>query len=337
MTSRITAPETDATNIAPPPSLRGRLDALDVARGLALVAMASYHLAWDLSFFELISADVAGDPGWRAYARAIAASFLLLVGVGLVLGHGGGLRRRPFLIRLAKIVAAAALISAATYVAFPDTFIYFGILHHIALASVVGLAFLRLPAMVTLAAAALALVLPSLVVLPAETGALGWWTGLTEWVKPANDFVPLFPWISAVLAGIGVTRIAIRAGLVARIGRWRASAMPVRLLASAGRHSLAVYLIHQPLLYGLVWLAATLLPADPAVERARFIDACEASCRDMSGEAALCTAHCGCIGDRIAAEGLFGTRRNAMSSGDPEDIRRVESASAACAAELTGD
>ncbi|MBL6431716.1 MAG: DUF1624 domain-containing protein [Alphaproteobacteria bacterium] len=43
----------------------GRLDVFDIARGLALLAMAVYHLAWDLSWFSLVDWRVAKDPAWR--------------------------------------------------------------------------------------------------------------------------------------------------------------------------------------------------------------------------------------------------------------------------------
>ena len=133
---------------------QGRFDGVDAARGAALVAMAVYHLGWDLSFLGLVVTDVIAHPVWRALGRATAASFLFLVGVGLVLGHGGGLRARAFLRRLAIVAGAAALVSVATRFAFPNDWVYFGILHCIAVASVIALPFVRAPVPVTLAAAA---------------------------------------------------------------------------------------------------------------------------------------------------------------------------------------
>jgi uncharacterized membrane protein len=67
-----------------------RWDAVDVARGVAIVAMISYHFAWDLSFLELAPIQVVGDPAWNVYARAIAGSFLALAGLGLSLAHARG-------------------------------------------------------------------------------------------------------------------------------------------------------------------------------------------------------------------------------------------------------
>ena len=72
----------------------GRIEAVDAARGAALLAMAIYHFSWDLSFFQLIATPVATDPAWKWFARAIAGSFLFLVGVSLVLGHRERIRWR---------------------------------------------------------------------------------------------------------------------------------------------------------------------------------------------------------------------------------------------------
>ncbi len=304
-----------------------RLDVIDIARGVALLAMASYHFAWDLAFFGFIDQDVTGDPGWRLYAHLIAASFLLLVGVGLALGHDGGIRWRGFFRRFVRILLAAAAVSAATYVAFPDGFVYFGILHHIALASLVGLAVLRAPPAVVLAAALAALVMPAVVTLPGEGGPMVWLTGLADWVRPSNDFVPLLPWIAAPLAGIAVTRIAIRHGLVVQLVMVRARARFARGLAWLGRHSLAVYLLHQPALYGLVLAASLVVPADAVRERTRLVDGCIASCADMGGDAALCERHCGCVADRLDATDVFRHRQ-----AEAADRMLVEEASAICAA-----
>ena len=122
-----------------------RIAAIDIARGLALVAMAVYHFAWDLEFFGYAVPGTTLQPEWKYFARAIASSFLMLVGISLVLGHQHGLNMRAFGIRLSKVALAAGLISLVTWVAMPGGFIFFGILHSIALGSVLALAFLKLP------------------------------------------------------------------------------------------------------------------------------------------------------------------------------------------------
>ncbi|UXN73952.1 DUF1624 domain-containing protein [Devosia sp. A8/3-2] len=110
-----------------------------------IIAMIAYHLCWDLSYFRFIAADVGYDPQWVVIARTILSVFLFLVGVGLVLGHGRTIRWRAFWKRWVFVAAGALIITIATWFAFPDSFVYFGVLHAIALFSLMALPFLRAP------------------------------------------------------------------------------------------------------------------------------------------------------------------------------------------------
>ena len=102
------------------PQPKGRIDAIDIARGAALVAMAIYHFAWDLEFFGYAPPAMTAVGGWKLFARCIASSFLFLVGVSLFLGHGKGIRWAGFLRRLAMVAGAALAISIVTYIAMPE-------------------------------------------------------------------------------------------------------------------------------------------------------------------------------------------------------------------------
>jgi uncharacterized membrane protein len=150
------------------------------------------------------------------------------------------------------IAGAAALVSVATLIALPEAWVIFGILHMMAAASLIGLIVPRLPALVALAAAALALYLSRTVFLPAFDASWLVWTGLGTTVPLSIDHVPVIPWIAPYLAGLGIARLVwpqgpgVAAGWPA--GRfWQALGWP-------GRHSLAVYLVHQPVLIALLWL-----------------------------------------------------------------------------------
>jgi uncharacterized membrane protein len=238
-------------NAAPPG--HSRIVALDLARTLALIGMAVFHFTWDLEFFGYITPGTTLQGGWAIFARLVAASFLFLVGVSLVLAHGDGIRWPGFLRRLAMIAGAAALITAATAYAVPHAFIFFGMLHSIAVASVLGLLFLRAPPWLLLAAAVAVWLLPALAASPAFDTRWLAWTGLAATPPASFDFVPVTPWFTATLAGIAFARGADRAGLWTRL-RAREPGPLLRALAWPGRHSLAVYLLHQPVLLGLLWL-----------------------------------------------------------------------------------
>lgn len=277
-----------------------RIAAIDIARGAALLAMAVYHLGWDLEFFGYMEPGTTVSGVWRLFARSIATSFLFLVGVSLFLAHAERVRWPGFGKRLAMVAGAAALITAATWFAFPEGFIFFGILHHIALASLVGLAFLRLPAWLVLAGAAAAVAAPHFLRSPLFDHPALWWVGLSSVNPHANDYVPFLPWFGAVLAGIAAARIARDSGILTRLatlkpGRW---STPLTL---AGRHSLAFYLLHQPVLIACVWGLAQVWPAAQASPETRFTQACAVQC-GQSHDEAFCRAYCTCFTGVLAAE-----------------------------------
>ncbi|MBX3579870.1 MAG: DUF1624 domain-containing protein [Rhizobiaceae bacterium] len=305
-----------------------RIDVIDLARGAALVAMAIYHFTWDLELFGYVEAGTTAVGGWKLFARSIATSFLFLVGVSLWLAHGRGIRWRGFWQRLAMVAGAALVITAATWFAVPDAFIFFGILHQIAVASVVGLAFLRLPAVVTLAAAAAVVALPFVYSADLFNHPALWWVGLSTVFPRSNDYVPLFPWLGATLAGIGVARLGASSGVLERLaalrpGRWS------RPLRFAGRHSLAVYLLHQPVLIGAVWIAAQVLPPAGQPE-AQILRSCEQECGQLR-DAAFCQPYCVCVLDRLQKEGMLDT--GAMDASDAATNAKIVEFAAMCTVE----
>lgn len=307
------------------PEARSRIPAVDLARGAALVAMAVYHFAWDLRLYGLIAVNVSEHPAWRLFAQSIAASFLALVGVSLMLAARGGIRPRPYLKRLAMIAGAAALVTIGTWYAFPDSFIFFGILHLIAVASVLGLAFLRAPPWLIAGAAIGAFAAPALLTSPAFDRPALWWLGLVPEPPPTNDYVPIFPWFGFVLTGMFAARLALARRWDARLAPWDPRGRPARILKAGGRHSLAVYLIHQPLLLGLLYLFTLVVPPD---DTAAFREAYAASCVRRGDSAADCAAQARCTADRLRPTPLWdGIIANRLT---PDELRTVNQIAASC-------
>lgn len=217
-----------------------RLPLLDAARGLAVIAMVIYHFSWDLSVFGLVELDVGRE--WRPAAMAIAASFLVISGTALTLS--GRFRPRRF----ATLLGAAALVSLGSWWFDPDSFIFFGILHCLALSSILALPFLRAPAGLLVAAAVAAFALGGWAH-PFFDAAPWLWLGLSTQVPLTNDYIPIIPWFGFVLLGMLAGR--------ARPGAWAQWGPPP--LVWLGRWSLVIYLVHQPILTtALFWLAPLL-------------------------------------------------------------------------------
>ncbi|MCT8998071.1 heparan-alpha-glucosaminide N-acetyltransferase [Chelativorans intermedius] len=231
---------------------RARLIIIDVVRGLAIAGVVVYHLAWDLEFTGLVATGIVGHPAWIVFARTLAGTFMFLVGVNLVLAHRGGMRWDAFARRLGPIILAALAISIVTKFVFPDTFIYFGILHAIVAASVIGVFFLRLPMIFSLIGAALIFTIPFAFNHALFNSRWVAWIGFAEQVPPSNDFVPLFPWVGLTLLGIFLARFALAQSADAWLKRHEPPGNVARSLAWFGRHSLAIYLIHQPILLAVI-------------------------------------------------------------------------------------
>ncbi|MDH4442776.1 MAG: heparan-alpha-glucosaminide N-acetyltransferase [Rhizobium sp.] len=308
---------------------RPRLLWLDALRGLALIAMATYHFSWDLEFFGYLAPGTSTEGFLRLYARAIASTFLCLAGFSLVLAHYPKLRMEAFLRRFAVILSAALAITAATWWFTPEGMIFFGILHAMALGSLIGLLFLRLPVVVTLIAASAAMVLPSLYRSTTFDTPWLWFAGLSENLPRSNDYVPLFPWIGALLVGVALARVLVDQDWLGRVSRLPDGPAWLRW---AGRHSLTVYLLHQPVLIALVFLVSHVVPPPAADPVQSYIGSCEPACAAQGNTTAVCQAFCACTLDRLATQGLL----EPLQSGAilPDQDERILALASECTARI---
>jgi uncharacterized membrane protein len=228
---------------------------LDASRTVALFAMVVFHFARDLEIFGVLPNGFTMTGGWAVFARVIAGSFLFLSGVSLIVAHGSGLRFHAWAKRLAKLVLAALLVSVGTYVAFPESYVYFGILHVIAACSLIGVLVIAAPAWALIASACLVLVADAY--LGRQVFASPWlaWTGLSSTVRPSLDFLPLVPWLAPFLMGMAFAKLVPMRGVFGTMQTtWLANAM-----TWPGRHSLAVYLCHQPVLLATIWVGTRII------------------------------------------------------------------------------
>ena len=301
----MTTPATETHASVKPP----RIGLLDTARGVALLAMATYHFTWDMEFMGYLAPGTA-ETGWlKLYARAIASTFLFIVGVSLVLANTPEIRWHSFWKRFAMIAAAALAISVVTRFVFPGEWIFFGILHCIAVLSLLGVLFLRLPLPVTIAATAAVTaawvvdtwIAPDLLRSAIFNPRYLAWIGVAEMPQRSNDFVPIFPWAVPFLLGMTTTLLAMRTGLIERLAKLgTGSSLP----AKAGRHSLAFYLIHQPVLIAIAYGLSVIVPPAIPDPVESYLKQCNASCMMQEGEA-LCRSFCQCTLDKLQTQNLF--------------------------------
>ena len=284
--------------------VKRRWPAIDVARGIAIIAMALFHFTWDLGYFGIVDYDISFAPEGRLIAHGIAGSFLFLVGIGLALAHRGGLNWRSFWHRFRLVAGAALLVSVGTLIAMPEEWIFFGVLHCIALSSLLALPLLRAPAWLLASTAFIVLLAPVVVEHPFFDQPFLYWLGLNHILPRTNDYVPLFPWLGVVLAGMLAARLAAQSPWLLDKVQTPRTETPARQLARFGRFSLPIYLIHQPVMMGLIWVVLSVTgpvhlfqPADGG-----FAKACTASCVATGRSDAKCVSSCACVGEAIAAQ-----------------------------------
>ncbi len=232
-------------------STRQRFDRLDALRAVAIVWMAIFHFCFDLNHFGFITQNFYSDPVWTLQRATIVSLFLFCAGMGQAIALD---QRQPwprFWHRWAQVAGCALLVTLGSIWMFPRSFISFGVLHGI----VVALIVMRLTG-----GAGRWLWLLGLVamLLPQFAQHVLFDTRWTNWIglvtrKPiTEDYVPLLPWLGVVWWGLAAGQ-----WVLARRREWVTGALPEGLapLATLGRLSLSFYMLHQPVLLGLLMLA----------------------------------------------------------------------------------
>jgi len=229
-----------------------RLPRLDALRGLAIVWMAIFHFSFDLNHFSFIQADFYRDPFWTGQRTAIVSLFLLCAGAGQAVALAQRQSWPRFWRRWTQVAGCALLVSAGSWFMFPKSFISFGVLHGMAvMLLILRLAGPRLPVAAALALGLVAILLPLGLQHPAFDSRWLNWMGFVTRLPITEDYVPVLPWLGVMLGGFALVR-------------WQPSlvrgALPrlLRPLALLGRWSLSFYMLHQPVLIGLLSLAVTM-------------------------------------------------------------------------------
>jgi uncharacterized membrane protein len=228
-----------------------RYDRLDALRGFAMLWMAVFHLLFDLNHFGLIARqDFYRDPLWTGQRAAIVSLFLFCAGLGQAIALQQGQSAARFWRRWAQVAACALLVSIGSWFMFPRSFISFGVLHGIALMLIV--ARFAAPLRVWLwPLGLLAVVLPWLVAHPFFDSRWTNWVGLVTRKPVTEDFVPLLPWLGVMLWGLAAGQTLLARGAPLLGGPLP---RPLAPLAALGRWPLTFYMLHQPVLIGLVLL-----------------------------------------------------------------------------------
>lgn len=216
---------------------------LDSLRGIAVIWMVIFHSCYDMRMLGMINWDFS-HGFWYAFPRVIAFTFLFCVGMSLNYSHTPKINWPSLGKRSLKLGAAALIISISTYFMFPQQWIFFGTLHCILVGSILG-------ALVVnhrkIAATLMGIILILQYVMDYD---IKWVSSILQ--RPSMDFIPIYPWFWAILLGIII-------GPHLSKNRHIAAIKAPRGLKFLGTHSLKIYLLHQPIIYGTLWVISSLI------------------------------------------------------------------------------
>ena len=237
---------------------------LDAARGIAILMMILFHTLFDLYYFQLYPVNI--DSGfWRYFAFSTASLFLLIAGISLSISYARASREITttagvvikYLKRGAVIFACGLLVTLATYLFLQEGFVVFGILQVIGVSIMISPLFLRFREK-NILIGALFIVTWIVLSIAAIDGPV--WL-IPIGIHPATfwsvDYEPVFPWTGFVLIGIGLGSYLYPEGK-------RSFQVPEKFLPGIlplsflGKHSLVIYLLHQPVILLLLHFFAGL-------------------------------------------------------------------------------
>lgn len=232
------------------PAAGARYDRLDALRGVAIVWMAAFHFCFDLNHFGFFTPrqHFTADPFWTLQRTCIVTLFLFCAGVGQAIALE---QRQPwprFWRRWAQIAGCAVLVSIGSYTMFPRSWIFFGVLHGIAVMLILLRLLAPLGRWLWLPAVA-AIALPLLWRHAAFDAAWLRWVGLSAHKPLTEDYVPVLPWLGVLALGLAAGRWALAHARPLLEGPLPRAAQALALL---GRWSLSFYMVHQPVLIGLL-------------------------------------------------------------------------------------
>ncbi len=229
---------------------RTRFIEVDLLRTIAILLMVIYHIGYDLSYFHNWNIDT-NSGGWWLMGRSAANLFLLLVGISFILSAKSRTSRKIWkhtLRRSAIILGWAYVITLTTYVIDSETYIRFGILHCI------GVSILLLPVFHYFKEwnmlAGIVIIAGGMYVRSMEAASPFLLPlGIKYHSFVTLDYFPILPWLGVILIGMGLGHfifIRCNAKPILQNRQWKYLILP-------GKHSLLLYLIHQPLLILLLW------------------------------------------------------------------------------------
>jgi len=229
-----------------------RLVGLDIIRGYAILLMVIFHFSFDLNNFHIIDLDLKHGAFWKYFRYFIVSMFVFTAGISLELANRDGINLSKLTKRVLILGGASLAVTIGSYTQFPQTWIYFGILHFFLFSSLAGLLFLKVPKVAIFSA---------ILILAGYNFAflnMHWLYSILQEplslpIYYTEDLANIIPWFGVFLLGLVFSYYGLAQNILS-ISYFRKPYRINTAFSFMGKHSLLIYLLHQPILFAIFML-----------------------------------------------------------------------------------
>jgi uncharacterized membrane protein len=244
------------------PGAPQRFIELDILRGFAILFMILLHLFWDLDYFGILPLN----RNFYSLNIIVPVMFFLLVGICQAV-NTNKYRDQPNKLYYRSIqrglwvLNLGMLLTLLTVVFLPDKPIMFGVLHCIGCCIILSAPFLRIKS--SNLPIGIILILAGLLIGTCATVENPTILQLAVGFHQSNvgqhtiDYFPILPWLGVCLLGIAAGNILYRENKrrfpLPELSKYTST----KVFSWLGQHSLVIYLLHQPIIAGCLFLFIT--------------------------------------------------------------------------------
>lgn len=229
-----------------------RIYEIDLLRGIGVIFMVLYHTVYDLNFFQMYNLDL-NSILWVLVSKAAQIIFIVSAGITFTLSYERAIRlkkRKGLSAKIRHIMTLSGLALLITFITWglfgEEQAVTFGILHFFAVATVITIPFYRFG---TWNSTIGVLIMAAGIFMPKFDTS--WWLypiGLYSQTSLALDYFPLLPWFGVFLEGVAIGSLLVRFNI---LQRYKPMVRQL-VLEKIGRRSLMMYLVHQPIIAGII-------------------------------------------------------------------------------------
>jgi len=221
-----------------------RIWELDFFRGICILFVIYVHFSFDINFF--LNKSIEPSLFLTLLSEYGGIFFVILSGICVTLGSHS--TKRGLI-----VFSAGILISIVSFIFYRDLFISFGVLHLLGLCMIMYPLFKKMPVYLISAIGLVIIVLGYYFATFYIKSPYFFYLGLTTSNYSSGDYFPLFPNLGYFLLGIVLGKTLYK-NKTTLFEKFPSNTLPVRIITACGRHSLWIYLLHQPLIYLLMKL-----------------------------------------------------------------------------------